>query len=177
MEGHHGGILDISWQILLVEWVCFMLLFFILTKILFKPITKFLNTRSNEINNTYKKMDETRAELDKMKQKYQAQLNELSNKTDAIVQQAIKEAEEKKQEIISKAKEEASQMLERASVEIERERKKAITELHKEVSELSILCASKIIEKSIDTSVAEKLVEETIDNLEKQDIHLWSKYV
>lgn len=161
MEGLH-----ISWQIFLVQLCFFMILLVVLTKLLFKPIVGLLDARSNQIKDEYNGIEDTKTGLEDMRKQYQNQLNELNGKTNAIIQQAIKTAEESKQEIIAEARKEANHMLQKASLEIELERKKAVVELHKEVSELSVLCASRIIEESINPEMADRLVKEVIDGLD-----------
>ncbi|MBI4752783.1 F0F1 ATP synthase subunit B [Candidatus Desantisbacteria bacterium] len=161
MEGLH-----ISWQIFLVQLCFFMLLLFILTKLLFKPIVGFMDARTNQIKDEYKNIEDTKTEIEGVKKQYQNQLNELTGKTNTIIQQAIKTAGESKQEIIDEARKESNHMLQKATLEIELERKKAVAELYKEVSGLSVLCASKIIEGSINPDMADRLVKEVIDGLD-----------
>lgn len=161
MEG-----LQISWQILLVQLCFFLILLFILSKLLFKPIVGFMDARTNQIKNEYKSIEDTKTEVEGIKKQYQNQLNELTGKTDSIIQQAIKTAGESKHEIIAEARKESNNMLQKASLEIELERKKAVAELYKEVSGLSVLCASRIIEESINPDMADKLVKEVIEGLD-----------
>ncbi|MEK7813974.1 MAG: F0F1 ATP synthase subunit B [Candidatus Desantisbacteria bacterium] len=162
MEGLH-----ISWQVFLVQSCFFMMLLIILTKLLFKPIVGLLDARTNQIRDEYKGIEDTKSGLEDMKKQYQNQLDELAGKTNAIIQQAVKTAEESKHEIIDEARKESNRMLQKASLEIELERKKAVIELHNEVSGLSVLCASRIIEGSINPEMADKLVKEVIDGLDK----------
>ncbi len=162
MEGLH-----ISWQVFLVQLCFFMILLIVLTKLLFKPIVGLLDARTNQIRDEYQGIEDTKSGLDDMKKQYQNQLNELAGTTNAIIQQAVKTAEESKQAIIDEARKESNRMLQKASFEIELERKKAVIELHNEVSGLSVLCASRIIEGSINPEMADKLVKEVIDGLDK----------
>ncbi len=162
MEGLH-----INWQIFLVQLCFFMILLIVLTKLLFKPIVGLLDARSNKIRDEYKRIEDIKSGLEDMKKQYQNQLNELTGKASVIIQQAIKTAEESKSEIIAAARKESTHMLQKTSLEIELEWKKAVDKLHKEISGLSILCASRIIEVSINPEIADKLVKEVIDGLDK----------
>jgi F-type H+-transporting ATPase subunit b len=144
-----------------------MILLIVLTKLLFKPIVGLLDARSNKIRDEYKRIEDIKSGLEDMKKQYQNQLNELTGKASVIIQQAIKTAEESKSEIIAAARKESTHMLQKASLEIELEWKKAVDKLHKEISGLSILCASRIIEVSINPEIADKLVKEVIDGLDK----------
>lgn len=170
MEGH-GGVISISWQILLVELASFLILLFVLGKFLFKPITKLLENRSEQIKKTFDTIEAEKQDIEKIKQDYQNQLTELSKKAGEIVQQATKEGDIQRQEIIAQSQKEANKLLERAEAVIEKEKEKAILELKTQVADLSILAASKVLERSIDESMAYQLVDEFIEGMDEETLH------
>ncbi|MEW6097231.1 MAG: F0F1 ATP synthase subunit B [bacterium] len=170
MEGH-GGIISISWQILVVEAVTFLILLFFLWKFLFKPITKLLENRSNQIKGTLDTIESEKQEIEKIKQDYQNQLADLTKKATQITQEATKEGEIQRQEIIAQSQKEANKILEKAEVVISREKEKAIRELKAQVADLSILAASKILERTIDESMAHQLINEFIDEVDREKLH------
>ncbi|MFH1563802.1 MAG: F0F1 ATP synthase subunit B [Nitrospirota bacterium] len=170
MEGH-GGVISISWQILLVELASFLILLFVLGKFLFKPITKLLENRSNQIKRTFETIEAEKQDIEKIKQDYQNQLTDLNKKALEIIQQATQEGEKQRQIIVAESQKESNKLLERASAVIEKEKEKAILELKTQVADLSILAASKILESSIDESMAYQLVDEFIEGMDKETLH------
>ncbi|MDI6735152.1 MAG: F0F1 ATP synthase subunit B [bacterium] len=170
MEGH-GGVISISWQILLVELVSFLILLFVLGKFLFKPITKLLENRTNQIKNTFETIETEKQDIEKIKQDYQNQLNELNKKAGEIIQEATKEGDIQRQKIIDQSQKEANKLVERATAVIEKEKEKAILELKNQTADLSILAASKILGSSIDESMAYQLVDEFIEGMDKETLH------
>lgn len=170
MEGH-DGIISLSWQILLVQLACFLILLFVLGKILFKPITNLLESRSNQIKNTLDTVEAEKQDIEKIKQDYQNQLTELNKKATQIVQEAANEGELQKQKIISEAQKETNKMLEKAETIIKREKEKAIIELKTQVADLSILAASKVLKHTIDESMAHQLVDEFIEGVDEETLH------
>lgn len=166
-----GDIINISWQILLVELVTFLLLVFLLGKLLFRPITNFLENRSNQIKKTLETIEAEKQNIEKIRQDYQNQLSELNKKATQIIQEAIREGEKERQKIIEKSQKEANKILEEAEIVIEREKEKAILELKAQVADISILAASKILERTIDESIAHQLINEFIDKIDKEKLH------
>lgn len=169
-EGH-GGIINISWQILLVQLVTFLLLLLILGKFLFKPITNLLENRSNQIKNTLDTIASEKQDIEKIKQDYQNQLTDLSKKAIQITQEAAKEGEIQRQKIIAQSQVDANKILERAEAVIAKEKEKAILELKTQTADLSILAASKILERTIDESMAHQLIDKFIEDVDKKTLH------
>lgn len=166
-----ANVINISWQILLVQAVTFLILLFLLWKFLFKPITNLLENRSNQIKTTLATIESEKQDIEKIKQDYQNQLAELTKKATQITQEAVKKGEEERQKIIAQSHKEANKILEKASAVIEKEKEKAILELKTQVADLSILAASKILERTIDESIAHQLIEEFIEEVDKERLH------
>jgi F-type H+-transporting ATPase subunit b len=167
----HGGVISISWQILLVELVSFLILLFFLWRFLFRPITNLLENRSNQIKSKLDTIEAEKQEIEKIKQDYQNQLNELNKKANQIIQQATKKGEEERQKIITNSQKEANKIIEKAEAVIEKEKQKAILELKTQVADLSVLAASKILERTIDESMAHQLIDEFIEEVDKETLH------
>lgn len=167
----HGGIISISWQILLVELASFLILLFLLGKFLFKPITNLLENRSNQIKNTLDTIASEKQDIEKIKQDYQNQLADLSKKAIQVIQEATKEGEIQRQKIIAQSQIDANKILEKAEAVIEKEKGKAILELKTQVADMSILAASKLLERTIDESMAHQLIDEFIEDVDKETLH------
>jgi len=170
MEGH-SEIININWQILVVQLITFLILLFILGKFLFKPIVNLLENRSNQIKKTLDTIEVEKQEIEKIKQDYQNQLSNLTKKAEEITQEAAKKGEIQRQEIIAQSQKEANKILEKAKAVIEKEKEKAIRELKVQAADLAILAASKVLERTIDESMAHKLIDEFIDEIDKEILH------
>ena len=66
---------------------------------------------------------------------------------------------------LSEAKEEALRIRERAEKEAELEKKKAADEVKREMVVLASLMAGKVVKESIDTTVQEQMVEDTLKEI------------
>jgi F-type H+-transporting ATPase subunit b len=70
-----------------------------------------------------------------------------------------------KKEVIQKAHEESNQIVKRAQEEIEFQKEKALMELKERLADLSIMAASKVIEKALDKKDHEQLLDEYISKV------------
>ncbi len=86
-------------------------------------------------------------------------MQNVRKEAQTILEQARAMSNKQSQDIIDQAKEEAVRLKEEAVRDIETEKNKAVASLRNEVSAMSVLIASKIIEKQIDEKSQEELVE------------------
>ena len=133
------------------------LVFFLLKKLLFKPVLGIIEAREKDIRDDL-------AQGERAKTEYEEKLNSAKEQGQEIIKQATLRAEQKETEIIAAAKQEASQLKEKASKDVEQERQKVMNEIKNEISNIAILAASKVIEKDIDS----KKHKELIDNFIKE---------
>jgi F-type H+-transporting ATPase subunit b len=70
-----------------------------------------------------------------------------------------------RKEIVQKAQEESNRIVKRAQEEIELQKQKAILELQEKIADLSIMAATKIINKSLNTEDNRRLVEEYVSKV------------
>ena len=82
-----------------------------------------------------------------------------------ILSEARKKAVENENRIIANAKEEAARIIERAGVEADLEKKKAVDDMKKEMISIASIMAGKVVSASIDTTVQESLIEETLKEM------------
>jgi len=61
------------------------------------------------------------------------------------------------------AKEEAGALIDKARTEIQHERDEAVGELRKEVADLAIMAAGKVVGRSLDKEAHIKLIDEVLD--------------
>ena len=139
------------------------LVFFLLKKLLFKPVLGIIEAREKDIRENLAQGERAKKEGLSLKSEYEEKLNSAKEQGQEIKQATLR-AEQKETEIIAAAKQEASQLKEKASKDVEQERQKVMNEIKNEISNIAILAASKVIEKDIDS----KKHKELIDNFIKE---------
>ena len=157
-------VVTISWE-LGIQIINTIILFWILKIILFKPVLNIIDAREEGIKNDIATGEKAKNEGLALKEQYEQKLLVSKNEGQEIIKQATLRAEEKSAEIISTAKEEASTIKERASKDIAQEKEKAMNELRTEISAMAILAASKVIEKDIDQSKHEEMINKFIEEV------------
>ncbi len=104
--------------------------------------------------------ENNRKQAEQLLQEQKRILEETKKQAFEMIEQAKNLSVKQSDEIVQKAKNESLRMKEEAMKEIETEKNKAVAALRSQVGALSVLIASKIIEKQLD----EKTQKELIDN-------------
>ncbi|GAB62513.1 F0F1 ATP synthase B subunit [Candidatus Jettenia caeni] len=157
--------LGINFKSIIIQGTGFLILLFVLKKFLFGKISAVIKARTDEVRNTYERIEKDRAEAETVKLEYQRKLSEAEADAARRIQEAINEGNRISEEIIKRAKEEVELVRIKAQEGIEQERKKALTEIRNQVVTLSILASSRIIKQSISPQTAEELVDGFIEEI------------
>lgn len=152
----------------LIFWssLAFFILFFVLTKFAWNPITKTLKEREDSIDDALKSAETARLQLESLKTDNQRLLNEARAERDKL----LKEANEIKDQILAKAKSDAKnegdKMITAAKEAIEMEKVNAMNQLKTQVANLSVDLAEKILRNKMeDRSQQEVFVNESLKNI------------
>lgn len=157
--------LGINPKVLIVQIIAFVLLFWVLKKFLFGRIAEHLQSRSDEIKNTYAKIEAGKVEIERLTKEYQDKLANIEKEAYAKFQEAAKKGVELKNEILQQAQEQSRKELEKARAEIEREKEKAKLELRQEVVRLSLAVAEKLVDATMDEKTNAKLVDKFLNEV------------
>lgn len=144
---------------MLVNVVAFLVLFVVLAKFAFPPITKMLDERANKIRESLEKAEDTRVEAERLLEEYKVQMAEARSEATQVIEQGRKVAESMKAEILAKAKEEAEAEKVKAIAAINAEKEAAMAELKGQVADLSVAVAGKIIGSSLTKADHEALID------------------
>ncbi len=82
-----------------------------------------------------------------------------------MMEDAREQSKIEKQAILDEARKQAEQLKVNAQRDIEDEKKKALEEINKQIAELSVLVASKILEKELDGSAHSEYVDKVIEEV------------
>lgn len=150
-------LIGITWE-LAFQLINTFLVFLLLKKLLFKPVLGVIEAREKDIKENLAEGEKAKSEGLSLKKEYQEKVNSAKNEGQEIIKQATLRAEQKESEIISTAKQEAQSLKEKASKDVEQERQKVMNEIKNDISDIALLAASKVIEKDIDKSKHEELI-------------------
>ena len=149
----------------LLSLIAIFVLFFALSYFLFNPARKMLTDRKERIKGELEDAAQDREEARVLREEYEARLKDINQEAEAILSEARKKALQNENQIVAEAKEEAHRILERARTEAELEKKKCIDDVKKEMISIASVMAGKVVAASIDTTVQDSLVEETLKEM------------
>ena len=146
-------------------WVIFGLVFFVLYKFAFKPIRQQLEARENRIRETVDKADEVKSEAEALLDQHRELMDRAKADAQEVINQGREAAERSMKDHLDKAQVEAESLRERAQKEIELQKNKALDEIRQETVDLTILAASRVLERSLDDEDHRRMTEGVIDEL------------
>lgn len=161
-----GAILEqlgINPPLLLVMAIGFLIVYFILKKFAFGPVSQMFEERSKTIQRQLDEANQKRMEMEKMRDDYERRIAQIEEEARARIAEAVKEAQAARDEMLAQAREQAERIVARGKDEIEREKHKALVEIRDQVAELAILTASKIIERELDEHAHRELIDDVIE--------------
>lgn len=150
---------------ILFQLVCFLILLALLGKYAFGPVMNIMKQREEHITNEITSSEERNVEAKKLIEEQRELLKQARLEGQTLVENARKLGEQQKEDIIQAARSEAGRLKDGALKEIEQEKEKAVTALRGQVASLSVLIASKVIEKELDEREQEKLINDYINEV------------
>ena len=164
-EAIYQSFVYINWWNIVVTICNTLITFLIIKKFLFKPVKKMLAAREEEVQGMYGAAEKTQAEAEQMRREYTERLAKAKEEAAEIVGSATRRATVRSEEILKESSQQAAAMMKKAENTIEQERKKAMNELKDEVASLSVMIASRVVERDVKEADHERFIEEFIDKV------------
>jgi F-type H+-transporting ATPase subunit b len=143
----------------IVSLISFLVLFFVLAKFAFPPITGMLEKRSETIRESLERSEQTRVEAERLLDEYKVRMAEARGDAAKVIEQGRAVAEKMKEDIVAKAREESEAMIAKARETIESEKRAAMAELKASVADLSVAVAGKLIGEKLKPEDHYRLIE------------------
>lgn len=138
-----------------------------LSYLLYKPILKILDERSERIQEAQKAAAKTLEEQAKIEQTTKSTKQKAERDAQDILNEAKTAATAQKQEILKGAQAEAEQMLAKMKKEWQAEKSKLASEMKQEFAEAVLTVSEKVIGKSIDKKTHQALIDDGIQAIVK----------
>ncbi len=150
----------VAWINALYQLVVFFVLLMLLKKYAFGPIIAMMQKREEHIANQITTAEKNRKDSEKYLAEQKDAIQQARTEAQSIIANAKKLSEQQTEEMLTQAKAEAERVKEVALAEIKREKEQAVSALREQVASLSILVATKVIEKELDEKAQAKLIED-----------------
>lgn len=156
---------DLDFQLLhdtVLLAIAVFFLFMMLSYLLFNPVRKMLEDRKLKIKTDLDTAKTDKEEAAVLKSEYDEKLKNIEKEAEQILSEARQKALKNEARIVEEAKEEAARIIKRANQEAELEKKRAMDEMKQEIITIASMMAGKVVSASIDTTIQDTLVEETL---------------
>lgn len=157
------GELGINPTGLITQVVSFVILFIVLSKLLYKPLVGMLDQRAEKIKSGLEAAENSRREAAKAEESIQNQLSEARIEGQKLISQARDTADQYREEEMVKVREDMKIERERALANIEREKETTVQEIRKEFAGLAITAAEQIVRSSLDEKEHERLIQNVLE--------------
>jgi len=138
----------------------FLILVYILKKLLWGPLIRFLDERGQQVAGALQEAEERRKAAERLRQESERALQEARAEARRIVDGAVAAAREEARRIRDEAKRQAEEFIRQAQAELEAQTEQARRELRREAAELSELLAGRILKRSLSPEDHRELVRE-----------------
>ena len=158
----------LDWQLIADSCLTIIAIFVLLLALsyfLFNPARKMLNSRTEKIKGELEEAKESKESAEALKAEYESRLKDVDKEAENILSDARKRALANENQIIAQAKEEAARIIERARVEAQLEKQKMSDDIKKEIISVASMMAGKVVAASIDVSVQNQLIDETLKEM------------
>ena len=149
--------------------ISFLILMLLIKKFAWGPITKVLDERATKIAADIDGAEAAKSTAEQLQQEKHDELTSAKAEAAALVKKARETAEHTADNIILDAKREALSYRERAEKELAVEREQIIDSARREVADLSVQIATKILKKELDVETHEALINSYIEGLGSQN--------
>ena len=135
----------------LLFWMAltFLVVLFILWKFGFPVITEMVSERKAFIDDSLRKAHEANERLANLQKEGESILQEAREKQSQILKEAAETRDAIVEKAQEKAREEGARLINDAKAEIEQEKKAAIADIRKQVAELSVEIAEKVLRENL----------------------------
>ncbi|WP_071393289.1 F0F1 ATP synthase subunit B [Bacillus tuaregi] len=156
--GFNSG--DIVFQL-----VMFIILMALLKKFAWGPLMGIMKQREDHIAGEISAAEQSRVESKKLLEEQRDLLKQARSEAQELVENAKKQGDVQREEIITAARDEANRLKENAKLEINQQKEQAVAAIREQVASLSVLIASKVIEKQLNEKDQEKLINQYIQQI------------
>ena len=149
------------------EVISFGILLFVLYKYAFPGILSALEEREKKIKDSLDQAEQHRSEAERRLKDYEAKLSAAGKEAEAILAAAKERAQRLLDENEQRMTTEAERIKSDATRAIEQERRRAIQDIRAQTTDLALMVAEKVVQRSLTDTDHRKFTDEALDALSK----------
>jgi F-type H+-transporting ATPase subunit b len=147
--------------------ITFLVLLALLARFAWRPLLLALESRQDSIRKSLDDAQKAKQELERLHVESAEIIRQSRVEADAIVGRSRGDAERLREEMKQKARAEAEAIVKSAERQIQLETGRALQQIRKEAVDLSVMIASKLIQRNLTKEDNERLIEEALSQVER----------
>lgn len=150
----------------IVQLLAFLIVFFTLKAMAWKPLLKGLESRREKIKADIDHLAVAKKEMETLKAEYSAHLQRIDEEARSKIQEAVEEGRRVARDIQEKARSDAQETFEKTKENIVLEAEKARIQLRREVADLTIRVSEKILGEHLTEKKQQEQILRLIEEME-----------
>jgi F-type H+-transporting ATPase subunit b len=150
---------------IIVGAIAFAIVFAFMTKFVFPRLNRILDERRAKIQGDLEGAEGARREAEAELARYREQLANAREEANRIIEEARRTADQLRSELQARSEQEADAIVARAAEEIRAERDRVYQQLAAQVGEIAVELAERVVEKEIDKTTQQRLIDEYIEQV------------
>jgi F-type H+-transporting ATPase subunit b len=146
--------------------ITFLVLLALLAKFAWKPLLAALDSRQETIRKSLEDAQQARLELERLNKESAEIIRTAHVEAESIITQGRADGERLREEVRQKARAEADNIVRNAERQIQLETGRALQQIRREAVDLSVMIASKIIQRNISKEDNERLIEDALKQID-----------
>jgi F-type H+-transporting ATPase subunit b len=146
--------------------VTFLVLLTLLAKFAWGPLLQALETRQNAIRKALDDAQQAKEELERLHVESAQIIQRARAEAETVISQSRSDGDRLREELKQKARAEADHIVKNAERQIQLETSRALEQIRHEAIDLSVMIASKIIQRNLSREDNEKLIDEALKQVE-----------
>lgn len=157
--------MDIQLAQIIFQIINFGLVLFVLTRFIYKPVIKLLNDRKEKLIKAAETSREVLQEKENLEKNKAEILLKANQKAKKIEDEAKSVAKQEAQALVVTSKAEIKSKELKFAKELAELKKEKLKSMEKELKQVAILMAEKVLRESIDAKKHQKLIDQQIDEI------------
>ena len=158
--------MNLVWQQIVTHALGFLIVVFALKKFAWGPVMDMVEERRDKIANDFREIELQKQDIRQQEEQYQQKLKEMDAEHRQKLLEGVNEGQKVANELKSNAQAEAKEIISKAKEETVREVAKAKVQLKKDMVEITMSAAEKILAEKLTADKDRELVAGFIDELE-----------
>ena len=146
--------------------VCFLITLYVLKRFAFGPIQKMIDDRSDRIRRAIAEADHAREEARALLDEHRKLIGQARHEAEEIRGEVRRDAESMRERVRDEIEADRQRRLDETKRQIEAETARSLAQIRQEVAELTLLAASKVTGKVLDSADQRRLIDEAIASLD-----------